>query len=89
MAASKTAQELFDEAFAVSRDPRSDAYKAGVLYVLRARAEGIRGPQRPYPLGSAEADAYFAGCQEGHLIAAGQGLPSVLVAVARAERGAP
>jgi hypothetical protein len=62
-----TARELFNEAFSVSRDPRSDAYKAGVIAVLRLHVEGVRVRQ-PYRLGTAEADAFSSGCGEGHLI---------------------
>jgi hypothetical protein len=65
-----SARGLFDEAFSRSRDPRSDAYKAGVLYVLRTRVDGAPPTSRgPYPPGSAEADAYSCGCSEGHRIA--------------------
>lgn len=63
-----TAERLHAEAFHGSRSPRSDAYKAGVLYALRSRLEGHRAPA-PYALGTAEADAFFSGCQEGHIIA--------------------
>ena len=62
-----SAQELFAAAFSVSRDPRSDAYKAGVLAVLRLHVEGVRVRQ-PYRMGTAEADAFSSGCGEGHLI---------------------
>lgn len=60
-----TARALFDEAFSRDRSPRSAAYRAGVLYALRARLEGLR-EDSPYQLGTAEADAFFAGCNEGH-----------------------
>jgi len=74
-----TARELFDAAFTPdsTRTPRSNAYKAGVLAVLRRRVD--RGPKgldvAPYRRGSAEADAYWAGCAEGHQIADQLGAP--------------
>lgn len=70
------AQELFDAAFAGPRDPRSEAYRVGVLETLRYRTgELTRNKcQRPYELGTAEADAWFSGTQEGHAIASKHGL---------------
>ncbi len=57
---------LFSDAFDRPRHPRSDEYKAGfrvgashVLDALKVELEP------PYPLGSAQADAWFAGAQEG------------------------
>lgn len=54
-------------AFNRPRDARSDAYKAGVRGALTFRMEH-RHVDCPYALGTAEADAYFAGCDEGHHI---------------------
>ena len=62
-----TADALFAEAFARPRDPRSGAYKAGVREALRYRATG-RSQRSPYTPGTAEADAYYAGCAEGHAL---------------------
>ena len=64
-----TAQELLDEAFAGPRDPRSDAYKAGCLAVLRYRLGEIEKADFycPFRPGTAESDAWFAGCDEGSL----------------------
>jgi hypothetical protein len=62
------ADELFREAFSVPRDRRSEEYKAGVLDMLRFRlgeASTVAGSYR-YELGTAQADAYFSGCDEGH-----------------------
>ena len=62
-----TAKALFDAAFAGPRDPRSDAYKAGVLAALRYRIDGDR-MINPFPPASAESDAWYAGSQEGHAL---------------------
>ena len=65
------AREIFDAAFAKPRDPRSDEYRHGVLHVLKYRlgeANEAFG-KKQYVLGTAQADAYFAGCDEGHRIA--------------------
>lgn len=66
----KTAQQMFDEAFASGsgRDPRSDEYKAGALAALQNRTgEDIRPLSRrcPYPLGTAQADAWYSGVGSG------------------------
>lgn len=61
------ADELFAAAFAVPRDSRSAAYKAGALAALRFRIEGRRIPTL-YDPASAEDDAYHAGAAEGHAI---------------------
>lgn len=65
-----TAKSVFDQAFAPGREPRSEAYKAGVLHTLRHRLEGVSFPAQLYPAGSAERDAYFAGADEGRTLAA-------------------
>lgn len=62
-----TADELFAAAFAVPRDARSAAYKAGALAALRFRIEGRRIPTL-YAPASVEDDAYHAGAAEGHAI---------------------
>jgi hypothetical protein len=62
-----TADELFAAAFSVPRDPRSQAYKHGVLVALKFRIEGRRNPKR-YDPATAEDDAYYAGQAEGHAI---------------------
>lgn len=65
------AYEIFDEAFSKPRDQRSDEYKHGVIDILKFRlretneAFGIR----QYAIGTAQADAYLAGCDEGHRLA--------------------
>ena len=60
-----SAQAVFDRAFHPFRDPRSEAYRAGVLAALRYRLEGAR-IACPYAAGSAEYDAFHAGLKEGH-----------------------
>lgn len=62
-----TADALFAAAFSVPRDPRSPAYKQGVLAALKFRIEGRRIPKL-YDPATAEDDAYYAGVQEGHAI---------------------
>ncbi|MCW0398746.1 hypothetical protein NG829_08350 [Xanthomonas sacchari] len=58
-------EEVLVAAFAVPRTPRSNAYKAGVLSVLKLRMNG-QAIKHPYECGTAEADAYYAGQHEGH-----------------------
>jgi hypothetical protein len=60
-------ERLMKAAFDRPRDPRSDAYKLGVRELLANRVLGA--PFRcPYTLGTAEADAFFAGSDEGRMI---------------------
>ena len=61
------AKLLFDAAFNVPRDLRSDAYKMGCLATLRFRVEGQR-MDSPFDEGTAESDAWYAGTAEGHAI---------------------
>lgn len=65
------AREIFDAAFAKPRDPRSDEYRHGVLDILRFRLGEASEAflKKQYVLGTAQADAYFAGCDEGHRLA--------------------
>jgi len=69
-----TAQAVFDLAFQPGREPRSEAYKRGVMHSLRVRIDGMElGQDCPYAAWSAETDAYFAGVDEGrHLSPVGQ-----------------
>jgi hypothetical protein len=62
-----TIDQLFNAAFAVPRDPRSSAYKAGVRAALQFRIDRRRIPKM-YEPGTAEDDAYYAGIAEGHAI---------------------
>lgn len=62
------AHQLYEKAFTQPRDPRSDAYKRGVRDALQACARQSKtklGALLPYEMGTAEADAWFAGTEEG------------------------
>jgi hypothetical protein len=61
------AEELFRQAFGKARQARSLEYRHGVRAALAYRLEGRPSPQ-PYPLGTARADAWFAGLDEGHAL---------------------
>lgn len=65
------AYELFDAAFSKPRDPRSDEYRHGVIDTLKFRLREANEAfgKHQYRLGTAQADAYFAGCDEGHRLA--------------------
>lgn len=60
------AQKLFDKAFThnPTRDPRSPAYRVGVMDALVSKQSGnkITNPNKP---GTAKADAWIAGNREG------------------------
>jgi hypothetical protein len=60
-------QALFDGAFSadIHRDPRSVEYQQGVIAALRYRINQA-AIIRPYTAGTARADAWFAGVDEGH-----------------------
>lgn len=63
------ARILYTEAFEnnPTRTPRSDAYKTGVLDALRFRESGNKATvKNPYILGTADADAWFSGINEGY-----------------------
>jgi len=62
------AQVLFNLAFFKPRDPRSDAYKAGILAAIRHQLGETRSVTSPYEIGSAEFDAFQSGAGEGHRI---------------------
>ena len=65
----KISQILFTQAFEEdqTRDPRSDAYKTGVLMAMEYKESGDTGDiENPYVIGTADADAWFAGLQEGY-----------------------
>ena len=65
------AREIFDEAFSTPRDPRSEEYRRGVIDILKFRLGETREAtgKHPYAPGTAQADAYYAGCDEGHRLA--------------------
>lgn len=62
------AQDIFNFAFSQPRDPRSEAYKQGVLFCLRKRIDSMPDRKNPYRLGTAEADAWYSGVDEGLVI---------------------
>lgn len=60
----KIAWNIFEKAFTKEREPRSEAYKGGVLALLRWKIAGV--PMRhPYEPGTVESDAHLAGLDEG------------------------
>jgi hypothetical protein len=63
----QTIENLMAAAFGRPRDPRSDEYKQGTRAVLNFKLGG-GAPKCAYPLGTASADAFFSGMQEGHAI---------------------
>ncbi|NCC53729.1 MAG: hypothetical protein EOM20_21335 [Spartobacteria bacterium] len=56
--------ELMAATFEVPRDPCSPAYKVGARAGMRSMLEQVQA-RCPYTLGTAEADAWFAGLAEG------------------------
>jgi len=77
-------ERLMALAFFPGRAPRSAEYRQGCQAALEYRVIGRR-MHAPYPAGCCEADAWFAGAEEGHAIwrrkceaAAGPGSSRVL-----------
>jgi len=64
-----TVDGLMAAAFDRPREPRSAAYKAGVRAALVRSFDCVIRPV-PYEMGTAEADAFFAGENEGRQIIA-------------------
>lgn len=62
------ATALFNAAFQRPRDSRSVEYKRGVLYILLFKSGAIKRAPCPYLEGSAQADAWLSGTDEGHSI---------------------
>ena len=62
-------EAIFREAFSKPRDPRSNEYKEGVLNALRFKLDMTDSIPHPYKPGTAQADAYYSGCNEGHHLA--------------------
>ena len=66
--------KLFHAAFDMPREPHSAEYRAGARAAMLDRANSAsanRSPIRqypPYPMGTAQADAWLAGYHEGSLI---------------------
>ncbi len=70
---SEETEQIFRAAFAPEtyRDPRSLPYREGVRASIENRLAKIDGEEPPeircpYAKGTAEADAFYAGCSEGH-----------------------
>jgi hypothetical protein len=63
-----TADQLLAQAFQQPRDPRSPEYRADVLAALRLRLGDSAHVVCPYGLGTAQADAWFSGTDEGHAL---------------------
>lgn len=63
------AERVFELAFWPGRPARSAAYRAGVRDTLLRRLDGVLDIPFPYQHGSAEADAYLSGKDEGMRIA--------------------
>jgi hypothetical protein len=61
------ATQLYKKAFHSTRDPRSEAYKTGVMDTLNFK-ESVSELKHPFEPGTAESDAWIAGNQEGHNI---------------------
>jgi len=49
-------------------DPRSPEYRQGMLNILAFREQLAAFPSHPYPLGTAQSDAYSAGVERGHAL---------------------
>ena len=64
--------KIIDEfmAEAIYPVPRSDEYKAGIRAALEFIIIHGEELSPPYPIGTAQSDAWFAGLEEGHRIAA-------------------
>ncbi len=60
------AMQIFNAAFNTSRQKRSAEYKDGALYILMLSTGEGNHCDCPHPLGTAQADAWFHGCSEGH-----------------------
>lgn len=69
------ARRLLDQAFAVARAPRSPPYRLGVYHMLLKALQGEH-LACPFKLGTADADAWFAGCNEGRRIASQHKMPA-------------
>lgn len=59
--------QLYQTAFYNGRTPRSQEYKAGARMALEHRIE-CKDFDMPYQAGTAAADAFFAGIEEGKTI---------------------
>jgi hypothetical protein len=60
-----TAQELYEKEFDFPRDARSEEYRQGVRASIRYWLGEVRKLDQPHRLGTAAADAWFSGAEEG------------------------
>lgn len=60
-------QNLTRAAFNIPREPRSEAYQHGARELLKQRATGVT-LVCPFASGTASADAFYAGADEGRFI---------------------
>jgi hypothetical protein len=65
----KPADQICAEYFDNYGPPRSPEYRKGCLDTVRHKLGRTVKPQCPYSLGSAQADAWFAGCDLGIFLA--------------------
>lgn len=63
-ASALSVDQLYQTAFYNGRTPRSQEYKAGARMALEHRIER-KDIEPPYQAGTAAADAFFAGIEEG------------------------
>lgn len=66
-ASALSVDQLYQTAFYNGRTPRSQEYKAGARIALEHRIER-KDFDMPYQVGTAAADAFFAGIEEGKTI---------------------
>jgi hypothetical protein len=81
MHAMPLSQRVFDSAFGRLRFRRSDEYKLGALNCLKARVDGAMAVACSYPEGSAQADAYLAGVDEGRALSTADRAPASFIYV--------
>lgn len=63
-----TVARLMSAAFHIGREPRSEPYKSGCRQQIAYRLGGKK-PACPWPHGSPQCDAFYAGVDEGWAIA--------------------
>jgi hypothetical protein len=61
-------QRFMEVIFEGHRDPRSEAYRDGVHALLRCRLLATSLKKNPFEIGSAHADAWWAGVEEGKAV---------------------
>lgn len=71
-----TAAALYEQAWNKPRTPRSAEYKDGTWELLRYQLGETDKCLAPYEPGTAEADAFWAGADEGWQILRNHGIPA-------------